>query len=310
MQRRRLVIFVVLTFLLMALCAPAAQAQAALSADEAAVVAAVNQARQAAGLQALAVNPALCDLAAVHARDMVDKHYFGYRSPAFGSVFDLADQRHISFSRGGESIARLSSRDAAIRAWTSPSALAMKSYFNQIGVEIRGNIYVAVLINGSLAGTVQPPQVSQPNLQPKPQPQPQPQPAPPAGNVSLTADEARMLALVNQERTSRGLKPLVADPELVKLARMKAADMVRLGYFDHNSPTYGSPFDMMRAYGVSYRYAGENLAGASTVDAAHTNLMNSPGHRANILSPNYTRVGIGVVQGSPYGKIWVQMFTG
>ncbi len=119
-----------------------------------------------------------------------------------------------------------------------------------------------------------------------------------------------MLNLVNQERARAGLKPLQMDLNLVKLARLKAQDMINLGYFDHNSPTYGSPFDMMKKYGVSYRYAGENLAGAPTVDSAHTNLMNSPGHRANILNANYTRVGIGVVSGGRYGKMFVQMFNG
>jgi len=86
--------------------------------------------------------------------------------------------------------------------------------------------------------------------------------------------------------------------------------MIDKGYFSHNSPTYGSPFDMMKKYGVQYSYAGENLAGASTVSSAHTNLMNSSGHRANILKSNYTKVGIGVVSGGPYGKMFVQMFNG
>jgi uncharacterized YkwD family protein len=119
-----------------------------------------------------------------------------------------------------------------------------------------------------------------------------------------------MFDLVNQERSKSGLKPLQIDMSLVKLARMKAQDMIDNNYFSHTSPTYGSPFDMMKAAGVQYRYAGENLAGAPTVDAAHTNLMNSSGHRANILNSNYTKVGIGVVSGGPYGKMFVQMFTG
>lgn len=299
------VVFLVMIFLLV-LCSPVALAQNALPAGETGLVAAVNQARQAKGLQPLTVNSTLCDLAAVHAQDMVDKHYLGYRSPTFDSVFTLVDQRDVSYTRGGESIARLPSTAAAARAWTNASALPMRSYFNQIGVGMRGNIHVAILIKGSLGEAVQ----TQPIPQPAPTPQPQPTPEPPAGSSDLTQDEARMLALVNQERTSRGLKPLTIDSQVAKVARLKAADMVRLGYFDHTSPTYGSPFDMMRRYGVTYRYAGENLAGASTVDAAHVNLMNSPGHRANILNPNFTQVGIGVVEGSRYGKIFVQMFIG
>jgi len=119
-----------------------------------------------------------------------------------------------------------------------------------------------------------------------------------------------MLDLVNQERARAGLQSLTMDMNLVKLARMKGQDMIAGGYFAHNSPTYGSPFDMMKKYGVSYRYAGENLAGAPTVESAHTNLMNSPEHRANILNANYTKVGIGMVSGGPYGKMFVQMFIG
>ncbi|WP_207644308.1 CAP domain-containing protein [Desulfolucanica intricata] len=125
-----------------------------------------------------------------------------------------------------------------------------------------------------------------------------------------TSDEQTMLELVNNERKAAGLQPLASDPKLTQLARMKAQDMIDNNYFSHNSPIYGSPFDMMKSNGVSYRYAGENLAGASDVNTAHTNLMNSPGHKANILNPKYTKVGIGVVNGGPYGKMYVQEFNG
>ncbi len=124
----------------------------------------------------------------------------------------------------------------------------------------------------------------------------------------LTADESRMLELVNKERVLNGLQPLKIDMELVKVARVKSADMINNNYFSHTSPTYGSPFKMMKDYGVSYRMAGENLAGAYSVDSAHKNLMNSPGHRANILRTQFTHVGIGIVDGGPYGKMFTQMF--
>jgi len=148
--------------------------------------------------------------------------------------------------------------------------------------------------------------------QPTPQPTPEPKPVPvqPTQPAALSVDEQRMYDLVNGERSKQGLKPLAIDMELVKLARMKAKDMIDKNYFSHQSPTYGSPFDMMKNAGVSYRTAGENLAGASTVDRAHTNLMNSPGHRANILNSGYTSAGIGVVNGGPYGKMFVQLFKG
>lgn len=178
------------------------------------------------------------------------------------------------------------------------------------------NITVRVLVN---RGTQQPAPAPKPvpvpapqPPAPAPQPNPEPKPAPvqPTQPAALSADEQRMYELVNAERSKQGLKPLAVDMELVKLARLKAKDMIDKNYFAHQSPTYGSPFDMMRNAGISYRTAGENLAGASTVDRAHTNLMNSPGHRANILNSGYTSAGIGVVNGGPYGKMFVQLFKG
>ncbi len=124
----------------------------------------------------------------------------------------------------------------------------------------------------------------------------------------LSADELRMLNLINQERAKAGLAPLKIHKELVRLARLKSQDMITNKYFSHQSPVYGSPFDMMKSAGISYKRAGENIAGASTVDRAHTNLMNSPGHRANILNPDFTHIGIGIVDGGPYGKMFTQMF--
>ena len=143
------------------------------------------------------------------------------------------------------------------------------------------------------------------NEKPAPQPTPTPNPTPVQG---LNADEQKMFDLVNKERLANGLKPLEIDMRLVNTARLKSADMVKLGYFDHQSPTYGSPFDMMKQFGISFSYAGENLAGASDVNMAHVNLMNSPGHRENILRPEFTKVGIGVANGSKYGKIFTQQF--
>jgi uncharacterized YkwD family protein len=117
-----------------------------------------------------------------------------------------------------------------------------------------------------------------------------------------------MLNLVNQERMKVGLNELIVHEGLVKVARLKSKDMIDRGYFSHQSPTYGSPFDMIKNAGIAYTYAGENLAGASTVASAHKNLMNSTGHRNNILNVNYTHVGIGIVDGGPYGKMFTQMF--
>jgi uncharacterized YkwD family protein len=126
----------------------------------------------------------------------------------------------------------------------------------------------------------------------------------------LTADEQQMLNLVNSERAKAGLSALKADLALTKVARLKSQDMINRNYFSHQSPTYGSPFEMMKTYGISYNTAGENIAGNSSVSAAHTALMNSAGHRANILKSTFTHVGIGIVKGGQYGMMFTQMFVG
>ena len=119
-----------------------------------------------------------------------------------------------------------------------------------------------------------------------------------------------MVGLVNAERAKVGLPALIVDPALSRLARMKSADMVALNYFGHISPTYGSPFDMMRANGITYRAAGENLAAATNLALAFDGLMRSAGHRANILRVEFTHIGIGVVLGGPYGITFTQLFIG
>lgn len=109
-----------------------------------------------------------------------------------------------------------------------------------------------------------------------------------------SAAEQQMLELVNQERTSRGLPALRVDPQIRDVARLHSRDMFNRGYFSHTSPDGLDPFDRMRGGGISYLAAGENIAMAPTVPMAHRGLMNSPGHRANILRPAFRRVGIGV----------------
>lgn len=155
---------------------------------------------------------------------------------------------------------------------------------------------------------VEPPaQEPDPKPEPKPAPEPAQEPKPVEG---ITAEEQLMVSLVNQERAKVGLKPLQVDLRLVELARMKSKDMIDLNYFSHTSPTYGSPFDMMKKAGVDYYTAGENLAGASTVERAHEALMQSDGHRRNILNPAFTHIGIGIVKGGSYGMMFTQMFIG
>jgi uncharacterized protein YkwD len=120
--------------------------------------------------------------------------------------------------------------------------------------------------------------------------------------------EAQMLDLVNQERTSRGLQPLTADPELTEVARRHSADMFARGYFSHHTPEGKDPFERIRDGGVTFRTAGENLALAPTLSIAHNGLMNSPGHRENILRPQFGRLGIGITDGGRRGLMVTQNF--
>ena len=120
--------------------------------------------------------------------------------------------------------------------------------------------------------------------------------------------EIKMLELVNGERAKNGLKPLKNDPELTNVARAHSKDMFARGYFAHETPDGKSPFDRMREAHVDFSKAGENLALAQTLEIAHTNLMNSPGHRANILHPAFGRLGIGIVDGGFYGLMISQEF--
>ena len=122
------------------------------------------------------------------------------------------------------------------------------------------------------------------------------------------AAEAEMLGLLNQERTSRGLPALEFDARLLPVARQHSEEMFRLSYFGHQSPVLGSPFDRIAAAKIPYTRAGENLAYAHSVAIAHRGLMESPGHRANILRPEFTRVAIGVISAGSYGRMFTQLF--
>lgn len=120
--------------------------------------------------------------------------------------------------------------------------------------------------------------------------------------------EALMLSWVNAERIKAGLNTLKADPELTMVARKHSVDMFQQGYFSHVSPGGKGPFDRMRDDGVHFTNAGENIALAPTLDIAHSGLMHSPGHRANILRPEFGRLGIGIVDGGKYGLMISQEF--
>ena len=140
------------------------------------------------------------------------------------------------------------------------------------------------------------------------------QPAEPEQSVeqpaatAASAYEREVIRLVNAERAKYGLAALQEDAALTRTARMKSQDMRDNRYFDHNSPTYGTPFQLMKSQGISYRTAGENIAmGYATPQAVVNAWMNSAGHRANILNSSYTKIGVGYVESGYY---WTQHFAG
>ena len=127
---------------------------------------------------------------------------------------------------------------------------------------------------------------------------------------SVKALEAEVIRLVNIERSKKGLQTLKADWEISRVARYKSQDMINKKYFSHTSPTYGSPFKMLETFGIRFSSAGENIAyGQQTPAAVMNSWMNSSGHRANILSPSYTHIGVGLAKSSSGVYYWTQMFT-
>ena len=130
----------------------------------------------------------------------------------------------------------------------------------------------------------------------------------PQEDSSVLAFENEVIRLVNEQRAKNGLKALTANWELSRVTRYKSQDMVDNRYFSHTSPTYGTPFQMIKAFGLTYRTAGENIAyGQRTPQAVVSTWMDSSGHRANILYASYTQIGVGYV---PNGHYWTQIFIG
>jgi uncharacterized YkwD family protein len=174
------------------------------------------------------------------------------------------------------------------------------------------NVDLNALLQQYLRQIQYPVGVTKPAIQPvfKPAPKPVTPPAakPAAKPVPTAASTfaSQVVALVNQERSKVGLKALKSNSALASMAMVKAKDMKNKNYFDHNSPTYGSPFNMMQKFGITYRYAGENIAmGQRTPAEVMKDWMNSPGHKANIMNKNYSSIGVAYYSGE-----WVQEFTG
>lgn len=185
----------------------------------------------------------------------------------------------------------------------------IESYLNNLGW---GQYNIQVPVPETQETQQQPEKVEQPTQPAAPAPVQQ-QPAAEAPTTAptsstLSAYEQKVVDLTNQERAKNGLAALKVDTALSKMAREKSRDMSANGYFSHTSPTYGSPFDMMKQFGITYRYAGENIAmGQRSPEEVVNAWMNSEGHRKNILSPNFTHIGVGHIT---EGNYWTQEFIG
>ncbi|MGR6835992.1 CAP domain-containing protein [Syntrophomonas erecta] len=141
-----------------------------------------------------------------------------------------------------------------------------------------------------------------------PTPAPEPTPAPAQEPANFSAMQKEMLGYINAERASANLPSLTLDQKLCQGAYLKSRDMAVNGYFSHTSPTYGSPFEMMKSQGITYRTAGENIAKNTSVKGAHNAFMNSAGHKANILNPGFGKLGLGFYQEGQYLYV-TQWFT-
>lgn len=217
----------------------------------------------------------------------------------------LDPQASSIFQKGAVRQIRIITNNAPLRSGHSTKAPAIATLpkdevYNVVG---QSNEWYVVEVDDDKIGAVDPkdaqPHIEAPSLTGQSQ-----------AIAKLTPNEEEMLRLLNAERVKKGLNALKVDMEITKVARLKSQDMIDNSYFSHSSPTYGSPFEMMKQFGIQYIYAGENLAGNPSVQGAHNALMNSEGHRDNILNPNFTHIGVGIREGSPYGKMCTQMFVG
>lgn len=129
-------------------------------------------------------------------------------------------------------------------------------------------------------------------------------------NIQLTNDENELLNLINTERNKYNLPNLQIDESIQNIARLKAEDLVKNAYFSHTSPTYGTPFEMLKSHNITYKTASENIAGNNSLSGALESWMNSDSHKKNILSNNFNYTGLAVVDSIAYGKIIVQFFVG
>lgn len=270
----------------------------------------INQERVKSGLAPLSLNEELTEIARQKAQDMVDNNYLSYTS-TYGGTKEFLKAADIQYSSFAESIVAASAVAPAHKALMGVDkhkSNILDSSFQEIGVGMvespqYGYIMVEIFLDKRDSASL-----------PQDETKPQVDPSPAPGNSQELSEqeemEYQMLSLINEARQEAGVAPLKMDEDVVKVARLKSQDMIDNNYFAHWSPTYGSPFTMMDSFGINYRYGGENLAGHYSVEGAFQALMDSSGHRRNILDPNFTHVGIGIVQGGPYKIMFTQMFIG
>ncbi|AQS57836.1 CAP domain-containing protein [Desulforamulus ferrireducens] len=308
------------TLFLLSVLIPFVGAQPALAAagDDQEIVELINAARTKAGLAPLTYDVNL----SVQAANNLDTYLTTGKSPSSTTLTQIA--KNGGYSSLGQAV--LSGKDAAAIAQAQikyyGSQTVLNSKYNTIGLVVadtsKGITCLQLLATKPQAQQstkpTQPTQPTQPTKPQQPVQQPEQKPEQPVEQQStsfMNTLQQQVVDLVNVERAKYSLQPLVAKQDLTAVAQLKAQDMYNSRYFSHQSPNYGSPFDMMKKYGISYRAAGENIAmGQRTAAQVVEDWMNSPGHRANILNTNYNEIGVGVYQSyNGYGYIWVQEFA-
>jgi uncharacterized YkwD family protein len=249
------------------------------------VIRLTNLEREKYGLAPLKLDSELAQVARKKSIDMNEDNYFAHDSPTYGSPFDMMESFGINYYAAGENIAKgQTSPKEVVAAWMASEGHReniLHTDYTHIGVGfVEGeNYYWTQQFIKRLDDT-----------------------------VNQASFEQTVVDLTNQERAKHGLTPLAVDTKLTESARAKSIDMAEHGYFDHTSPTYGSPFDMMETFGISYQTAGENIArGQFTPEEVVEAWMNSEGHRANILNEDYTHIGVGFVTED---ILWTQQFIG
>ncbi|MTI82096.1 MAG: serine protease [Firmicutes bacterium] len=304
---------ILVAVLLFAMVVPFMAAEASdNTSEEQNVVNLINQKRTENGISPLQVDPQLTAAAREQAKELAESN-----SGSYQPLYNL--YRSGSYDAIKASVLRTSNVNYVIKYQMSrySNFAGLSDNYNLVGIGIAesdrfGKVCVEVFAKGEPI-SAQPEEPTQPTETPdtdnskeqeqgeqktdnteEPQEQPQQDTNQPQNPAGMNEFQKKVVKLVNEERAKEGLAPLVAKADLNKVAQVKAEDMAENNYFSHTSPTYGSPFDMMKQFGINYSYAGENLAkGYGSAESVMEAWMNSPGHKANILNPNFTEIGVG-----------------